>query len=85
MASYSVTELLGWMQGTSQMREWDALFALSGHSVNQALQKDHALRLSQGISLNGITGSYEVPDTPLTHHLIGCSLSYPEISFPSTS
>ncbi|WP_416769974.1 hypothetical protein ACMGT0_23260 [Pseudomonas sp. RHF3.3-3] len=88
MAGFSLEELLGWMQGTSRINDWDHLLALSGRALNTALRDQHATRLSLGNALRGISGSFEIPDTPgvmVQYHLNDCALDYPVLSFAQVS
>ncbi|WP_248797041.1 hypothetical protein [Pseudomonas sp. MWU13-2105] len=88
MASYSLEELLGWMKDTSRIYDWDHLLAVSGGPLNSALQDQHAIRLSLGTAIKGISGYFEIPDTPgvvVKHHLSGCALNYPVLSFARAS
>jgi len=88
MASFSLEELLGWMKDTSRISDWDHLLAVSGRPLNTALQDQQAIRLSLGTAIQGITGDFEIPETPgvvVKNHLSGCALSYPVLSFARAS
>ncbi|WNW10757.1 hypothetical protein RRX38_06170 [Pseudomonas sp. DTU_2021_1001937_2_SI_NGA_ILE_001] len=85
MSDNSLHSLLQWMRGGSRLYGWDALIALSGQSINDALTRTHGLRSSQGLEWRVPDVMLSLPDSNLTLHLNGLTFAAPRLTFQRPS
>ncbi|AVB20917.1 MULTISPECIES: hypothetical protein [Pseudomonas syringae group] len=85
MAGHSADSLLAWMQGSTQLRGWDAIVAIDSKAVNDLLAQTYQTGVGQGLAQPVPDGSITIPDTNISHYFSGLVLGPPALSFEHSS
>ncbi|MFK0094920.1 hypothetical protein [Pseudomonas sp. NPDC090592] len=75
---YSI--LADWITDNPDLLNWDSITGLSLAAGNTALRQTHAIHLSQGHEIAGISGQLEIEMSDVVYHFAGYQLSGPQVA-----
>ncbi|WP_338746492.1 hypothetical protein V3D52_07155 [Pseudomonas putida] len=71
--------LSDWLPTNPDLLDWDSITGLSLAGGNTALRQTHAIHLSQGHEIEGVSGQLEMPMSDIVYHFAGYQLSGPQV------
>lgn len=72
-------QLSDWLPTNPDLLNWDSITGLSLAGGNTALRQTHAVHLSQGHEIDGVSGQLEMPMSDIVYHFAGYQLSGPQV------
>ena len=79
MSENKPLRLSDWLPSHPDLLNWDSITGLSLAGGNTALRQTHAIHLSQGHEIAGISGQLEIGMSDIVYHFAGYQLSAPQV------